>query len=142
MRRLSLFAVAILALASAGKGWSAVPKPRVPLDLASIGANQCTANTTAKQIVNVTFVLDNYADSGYIGAWAMDTVHRHLLIWRQPQNEYCAQIIDDGSSFVTLAGYGPTGESFVPAGIQGTFDGGYIVADVHRQVLAAVQDAG
>jgi hypothetical protein len=130
MRRFSLFAVSILSLALGGPGSTAAPSPQLKLDLAAIGPNQCTASTAATQIVDVTFTLDNYADSGYVGAWALDTVHRHLRIWRQSQGAFCAQIADDSSSFVTLAGYGPTGMSFLPAGIEGTFAGGYVVAGI------------
>ncbi len=131
MRRLTLVVpILILSLALAGPGWAAAPKPELKLDLAEIGPNQCTADTTATQIVDVTFTLDNYADSGYVGAWALDTVHRHLRIWRQSQGGFCAQIADANSSFVTLAGYGPTGLSFLPAGIEGTFSGGYVIAGI------------
>jgi hypothetical protein len=130
MRRLSLFAVPILILAFGCPGWAVAAQPQYKLDLAAIGSNQCTANTAATQIVDVTFTLDNYADSGYVGAWALDTVHRHLRIWRLSPGAFCAQIADGQSSFVTLAGYGPTGLSFLPAGIRGTFDGGYVIAGI------------
>lgn len=130
MRRISLLGVLVYSLALGGAVRAGTPSPEVKLDLAAIGSSQCTANTGAKQLVDVTFTIHNYADSGYVGAWALDTVHRHLRIWRQSQGAFCAQVADGNSSFVTLAGYGPTGLSFLPAGIEGTFNGGYVVADI------------
>ena len=82
MRRLALLAVSIAGLALAA---SALAKDVNPvLDAAAISSAQCmTPGSGAKQVVDVSFQLTNYADSGYVGAWACDTVNRHLRIWKQ-----------------------------------------------------------
>jgi hypothetical protein len=144
MRRVGLIVVSIggLALAAQSLGAS-IPRPNVPLDKAQIALAQCTgSSTSAKQLVDVTFTLTNYADSGYIGAWALDTVNRHLRIWRVSPGQFCAQIADDGSTFVTLAGYGPTGLSYLPAGIKGTFDGGYIISGIGAKFVPRYHTSG
>ena len=78
-----------------------------------------------------SFQLTNYADSGYVGAWAWDTVNRHLRIWKQAGGVFCAQISDDGSKFVTIGGYSPAGGGNLNAGVTGTFTGGYIIAGIN-----------
>jgi hypothetical protein len=120
----------------------AVGGHQLVLDTAAISSAQCTGNGVhAKQIVDVTYTLDNYADSGYVGAWALDTVNRHLRIWKQQGNTFCAQIADDGSKFVTLAGLGPIGGA-MPAGITGTFDGGYIIAAINAKYTPRYKTSG
>jgi hypothetical protein len=120
----------------------AVAGHKLVLDTASISAAQCTANgVNARQLVDVSYTLTNYADSGYVGAWALDTVNRHLRIWKQQGGTYCAQIADDGSSFVTLQGLGPIGGT-LPAGIKGTFDGGYIIAAINGKFSPGYKTSG
>ncbi|MEI8105241.1 MAG: hypothetical protein WCH31_05280 [Actinomycetes bacterium] len=126
MRRFAWFTalIAMLALAS-----SAAATPVLNTKLLS--EEQCTKlGGGGRLVVNVTFILQNYADSGYAGAWALDTVHRHLKIWKSQSGTYCAHVNDDGSSFVTLDGPGPAGGGHVIGGITGTFDGGYITTDI------------
>ena len=121
----------LLAATATSAGASSAAGPRATLDTKAIGAQRCTpAGSGAKQVVDVTFGLKDYADSGYVGEWAVDTVKRHLRIWRHADGSYCAQIQDDGSSFVTRSGPSPTGQSYVGAGIKGTFDGGYVTTDI------------
>ena len=131
----------MVALMLAVPAFSAAPRHLV-LDTAAIGSAQCTGNGVhAKQLVDVTYTLTNYADSGYVGAWALDTVNRHLRIWKQQGNTYCAQIADENSKFVTLAGLGPIGGS-LPAGITGTFDGGYIIAAINGKFAPRFKTSG
>jgi hypothetical protein len=128
MRRLVLLVASTLGLAAAGAALAATT-PR--LDTQELSADQCTpAGSGARLVVDVTFVLQNYADSGYADEWAIDTVHRHLRIWRHSDKTYCAQIADGGSTFVTRAGPSPTGSGSVQSGVAGTFDGGYITSDI------------
>lgn len=128
--RAGLVTAFVAALAAAGSA-SAGLAPRVPFDRASISASQCTqAGTKATQVVDVTFSLENYADAGYASQWAIDTVRRHLRIWRHADGTYCAQVADDGSTFVTRAGPSPTGQAYIRGGITGTFQGGYITLDI------------
>ena len=68
--------------------------------------------------------LKNYADSGYVGAWAYDTVNRRLRIWKQTGGVFCAQISDDGTSYVAIGGFSPAGGGDLNAGVTGTFTGG------------------
>jgi hypothetical protein len=127
MRRLPPLAAAILGLILAGTAFAATPR----LNVGELSASQCTpAGSGAKIVVDVTFILDNYADSGYADEWAIDTVHRHLRIWKHSDGTFCAQIADDGSTFVTRAGPSPTGDGAVQAGVTGTFNGGYITSDI------------
>ena len=101
------------------------------LDKAALSPSQCTpSGVGAKQVVDVTFTLTNYADSGYVGEWALDTVNRHLSIWRRSDGTYCARVADDGSTFVTLDAATPVGPGYLSPGIKGTFDGGYITTDI------------
>lgn len=130
MRRLVLVLVVLACLGATGVA-SAVARPRPTLDRASLGPQACTPHgSNARQVVDVTFVLTNYGDAGYSGLWALDTVNRHLRIWRHQDGTYCAQIQDDGSRFTTLAGPAPVGGSYVDGGITGTFDGGYVTTQI------------
>jgi hypothetical protein len=125
----------VLLAASATASAGARPKPT--LDRASISESACAPHERgARQLVDVTFVLENYGDAGYSGLWALDTVHRHLRIWRHSDGTYCAQIQDDGSTFTTVAGPSPVGNSFVTSGIKGTFDGGYITTQIKGRFIA------
>jgi hypothetical protein len=129
----AIAAVAVLATAALAAGGASAARfaPRVPFDSRSISQSQCTPpGSGAKQVVDVTFGLRNYADSGYASQWAIDTVKRHLRIWRHADGTYCAQIVDDGSTFVTRAGPSPTGMAFIPSGIRGTFKGGYVTLSI------------
>ena len=128
MRRLPFFAAAIFGLVLAGTAFAATTPH---LNTSELSSAQCTpAGSGAKLVVDVTFILDNYADSGYADEWAIDTVHRHLRIWRHSDGTFCAQIADDGSTFVTRAGPSPTGDGAVQSGVTGTFNGGYITSDI------------
>jgi hypothetical protein len=140
MRRLVPFAASILGLVLAG---AAVAETTPRLDTRELSAEQCTpAGSGARLVVDVTFVLDNYADSGYADEWAIDTVHRHLRIWRHSDKTFCAQITDDGSTFVTRAGPSPTGSGSVQAGVTGTFSGGYITSDIVGRFAASFPKKG
>jgi hypothetical protein len=111
---------------------TAAARPRATLDRAAISAQACmTPGSDAREVVDVSFVLSNYGDAGYAGLWALDTVNRHLRIWRHSDGTYCVQVSDDGSRFTTVAGPAPVGGSYVTGGITGTFDGGYITTQIH-----------
>jgi hypothetical protein len=128
MRRIGVALASIAGLLAAGAA-SAVPTPA--LDREAISAAPCTpAGSGARQIVDVSFTLTNYADAGCAGMWALDTVNRHLRIWRHGDGSYCAQVSDDGSRFVTVPGPSPVGNGYVTGGITGTFDGGYITTQI------------
>jgi hypothetical protein len=142
VRRLALFLVPVIALALAA-GASARKTPRIALDEQAISAAQCTpAGSNPKLVVDVTFTLMNYADAGYADQWATDTVNRHLRIWRHSDGSYCAQIADANSKFVTNAGPSPTGVAFVPSGITGTFQGGYVTLDIVGKFHASYPTRG
>jgi hypothetical protein len=131
MGRTLLLLAWFLVLAPAAAAARGDLAPRIPFDVRSIGAAECTpSGSGARQVVDVTFHLTNYADAGYAAQWAIDRVNRHLRIWRHSDGTYCAQIDDGGSTFVTRAGPSPTGAVFIPSGITGTFRGGYITADI------------
>ena len=128
MRGLALLAGPIVGLALIG---AAAAAPPLQLDTQVISAAECTpAGSGARQVVDVSYVLTNYADSGYAGEWAADTVNRHLRIWRHSDGTYCAQVQDTNSAFVTLGGFSPSGEGGEAAGIKGTFYGGYITTEI------------
>jgi hypothetical protein len=110
---------------------NAAARPRATLDRAAISEQACmTPGSSAREVVDVSFVLTNYGDAGYAGLWALDTVNRHLRIWRHSDGTYCAQISDNGSRFTTVAGPAPVGGSYVTGGITGTFDGGYVTTQI------------
>ena len=137
MRRLPFLAAAILGLVLAGAAFAATAPPH--LNLRELSSAQCTpVGSGAEIVVDVTFILDDYADSGYADEWAIDTVHRHLRIWRHFDGTYCAQIADDGSTFVTRAGPSPTGDGFVQSGVTGTFFGGVHHVGHRRQVRSSL----
>jgi hypothetical protein len=126
----TLLLASILGLASAA-GSSASITPRMAFDQAAISAAQCTPpGSRAEVVVDVTFQLKNWADAGYSAQWAIDDVEGHLTIWRHSDGTYCARIDDDGSTFVTRAGPSPTGITYIPGGIPGTFKGGYVTLDI------------
>jgi len=128
MGRLALV-VAFAALSTATAAGGIRPKPT--LDRAAIGQQACMPpGSGARELVDVSFVLTNYGDSGYAGLWALDTVRRRLRIWRHTDGTYCAQVSDDGSRFTTVAGPAPVGGSYVAGGITGTFDGGYVTTEI------------
>ena len=128
MRRLVLLAGPIAGLALVG---TAVAVNRPALDVNAISSVQCTTSGSgAKLVVDVTYKLTNYGDAGYASEWALDSVNRHLRIWKHSDGTYCAQVSDDGSSFVTIAGPSPNGSGYVAGGITGTFDGGYVTTDI------------
>src|SRR5215475_9491968 len=84
---------------------TAAARPRATLDRAAISEQACmTPGSSAREVVDVSFVLSNYGDAGYAGLWALDTVNRHLRIWRHSDGTYCAQVSDDGSRFTSVAG--------------------------------------
>jgi hypothetical protein len=142
MRRLAFLALPVTVLALAGQA-GAVPRPDIGLDKGAISSKQCTqGGAGAKQFVDISFRLTNYTDSGYVGAWAIDTVKRHLRIWRQPGGTFCAQVQDDPSEFITVGGIGPTGSSYLAPGIKGTFEGGYIVAGIGARFKAGFKTYG
>jgi hypothetical protein len=128
MGRLAMV-VAFAALSTATAAGGIRPKPT--LDRAAIGQQACMPpGSGARELVDVSFVLTNYGDSGYAGLWALDTVRRRLRIWRHTDGTYCAQVSDDGSRFTTVAGPAPVGGSYVAGGITGTFDGGYVTTEI------------
>jgi hypothetical protein len=130
MRRTALLLGPIVGLMLAGAAAGSLT-PKVPFDRAAISSRQCTPEGSgARQVVDVSFVLTNYADAGYASQWAIDTVNRHLRIWRHSDGTFCAQIEDDAGKFVSRAGPSPTGNGFVKAGITGTFEGGYITLSI------------
>jgi len=128
MGRLALV-VSFAALSTATAAGGIRPKPT--LDRAAIGQQACMPpGSGARELVDVSFVLTNYGDSGYAGLWALDTVRRRLRIWRHTDGTYCAQVSDDGSRFTTVAGPAPVGGAYVAGGITGTFDGGYVTTEI------------
>lgn len=89
----------------------------------NLNANQC--NTNGAPLVNVTFKVTNDADSGVAGnAWANDNYNKHVQIWDQGNDSYCATVKYDGQ-FVTYAGASPQNTGTVVAGVKGAFEGGY-----------------
>jgi hypothetical protein len=128
MRTLVLASILTLALTASA---AASIRPRVPFDQESISSAQCTpSGSGAKVVVDVTYRLMNWADAGYAAQWAIDDVKRHLMIWRHTDGTYCAQIDDDGSTFITREGPSPAGVTYIPGGITGTFKGGYVTLDI------------
>ena len=123
MRRMG-FVVALLATLAATA--VAAAAGGLTLDKADISAAACKTGH-ARELVNVTYTLVNDYDSGFAGnAWANDTIHRQLRIWKSKDTgKYCAQVRDAGS-FVTFAGTSPSGLSTVSAGIPGRLNGGYV----------------
>lgn len=79
-----------------------------------------------KQIVNVVYKMVNDYDSNtHGGAWANDSITRHLKVFDLGDGTYCATVNDTGS-FVTMAADSPNGTGTVPDGITGQINGGYV----------------
>ena len=142
MRRLAFLAGPIVGLLLAGAAFAAPP---APLSLADqhIGPEECTPpGSGAKIAVDVRFTIVNYGDSGYADEWALDTVKRHLRIWKHTDGTYCAHIDDAGSTFTTLGGPSPASTGFVQPGTTGTFMGGYVTTDIVGQFKPAYAVTG
>ncbi len=118
------FVVAVLAALAAAT--AATAASGLMLDKADISAAACKTGQP-RLLVNVNYTLVNDYDSGFAGnAWANDTIHRQLRIWKsKATGKFCAQVRDTGS-FVTFAGASPSGLSTVSAGIPGRMNGGYV----------------
>jgi hypothetical protein len=139
-RALTAAVVAALVLAAAATGSTT---PRVSFDSESISAAQCMpSGSGARMVVDVTFRLSNWADAGYAAQWAIDNVNRHLRIWRHSDGTYCAQIDDEGSTFITRQGPSPTGTTYIRSGITGTFKGGYVTLDIVGKFKPAYRTHG
>lgn len=80
--------------------------------------------------VPVTVHLANRPDNGSHGLWAKDTIDRTLTVCATDEDApagkrwYRAAIIDKGT-FVTVAGKSPVAGVDLPAGIEGTVNGGF-----------------
>jgi hypothetical protein len=123
MRRIALGLATLAALATAA---GALAAGGLTLDKADISAAACKTGHP-RELVNVRYTLVNDYDSGFAGnAWANDSIHRQLRIWKsKTTGKFCAQVRDSGS-FVTFAGTSPSGSSTVSAGIGGRMNGGYV----------------
>ncbi len=79
-----------------------------------------------KQVINVTFKVLNDLDDGVKGNyWARSNYNKTIKVWQTGNNTFCADVRYIGS-FSTLAGNSPGGTAVNPAGITGTFQGGYL----------------
>lgn len=88
-------------------------------------AKQNSCDVKGAPLVNVDYKVINDYDSNTAGtAWANDTIHRTLKIWKLVDGSYCGQVADD-ADFVTFASTSPNGTGTVGAGIKGEFNGGY-----------------
>lgn len=85
---------------------------------------QC--DSSGSPYINVTQKILNDADSGEAGNyWAMDTINRHIQVWKQTDGSYCA-IVDYDGKFDSQAGQRSPGNTGVLSGNEdGTFKGGY-----------------
>ena len=104
-----------------------------------LDSSRCGLTKQSKNVVNVSFRLINDYDSGVHGnAWANDTVHRELRIWRisPTGNTYCATQTDT-AKFVTFAGDSPGGTGHVSAGIPGSFVGGELTGQFTGSLVAS-----
>lgn len=119
MRRLMPAVALAAALALCGTAVAAAPPQ---LDGSQLAASRCGAHSAP--LVNVVYGLTNDYDSAVGGgAWANDSIRRHLQIW-QVDGGYCATAQDVGL-FTTFAGTSPSGAATVSAGVHGVIDGGY-----------------
>ena len=112
--------------------WSSISGAATATGIKDFDANknlrdsQCRVNKNSSEIVDVNFKLINDYDSGIGGnAWANDTIHRNLEIWKTGSTTFCA-IVKDNGKIVTFAGESPNGSGQVGAGVKGVMDGGYI----------------
>jgi probable HAF family extracellular repeat protein len=116
---------------------AATPPPRY--GSAQLDPSHCGLTKQSRNVVNVSFrMIDDY-DSGVHGnAWANDTVHRELRIWRisPTGNTFCATVTDT-AKFVTFAGDSPGGSGHVSAGIAGSFVGGEITGQFTGSLVAS-----
>ncbi len=90
-------------------------------------------------VVNVSYSVKNDLDTGVpIGNvqydWAVDAYARHVLVFQTGANTFCATTTSRGT-FTTLAGHRPGGTGMIPAGITGTFNGGYVTAPFQGTLL-------
>lgn len=110
---------------TAGSANDPDPAHGLRLDRSALLPRACNG-AGATLLVNVTFTVENDADSGFAGnEWASDAIHRKLRIWREADGSYCA-VAGDTGSFTTLAGTSPNRTGTVPAGVTGRLQGGYV----------------
>lgn len=109
------------------------------LALAAVGTASAAAPTTptsytpkdcgGKQVVNVTYKLNNDADSGTQSPqWATDSLNRSLKVFDLGGGTYCATVNDTGS-FVTTGPVSPQDGVPLASGINGVINGGYVTND-------------
>ena len=122
MRPLTFISGTMLtALVAAGAAMAA-PGPPPKLNEKQLHARTCGQG---KLVIDVHHKVVNDVDSGTKGNyWARDEYTRKLRVWRTGAGVYCAIVNYDGT-FTTLAGPSPGGTTTIPAGITGTFKGGY-----------------
>jgi len=113
----------------------------IPAAAFAYGGPQTNPTTCpdGKQVVNVTYTLTNDADSSYGGyTWATDTLNRHLQIFQTGNNQYCAQLSDNGS-FVTTGNGDPDAVpgATLSAGVKGDIHGGYNTGNYASNLTSA-----
>lgn len=89
-----------------------------------VSKKQC--DTTGSPVIDVNQKIVNDVDSGEAGNyWAFDTFNRHMQVWQQTDNSFCALVKYDGK-FDAQAGQRSPGNTGVLTGSEdGNFDGGY-----------------
>lgn len=88
-------------------------------------------------VVDVEQHVLNDADSGSGGNnWALDHYGRHIRVWRQGPNTFCATVRYEGE-FTTFAGISPGATGTVDAGITGEMAGGYRTTHFTATLLAS-----
>lgn len=89
-----------------------------------VSKKQC--DTTGNPVIDVNQKIINDVDSGEAGNyWAFDTFNRHMQVWLQVDNSYCALVKYDGT-FDAQAGQRSPGNTGILTGSEnGNFDGGY-----------------
>jgi len=102
----------------------AAPHVRIPPVGQQLNAGSCNPAGGAL-VVNVTQQVVNDIDAGVANYWAFDSYTLQTQVWQMSTGTFCAVVRYLGS-FTSLAGPSPAGNINIPAGITGTFDGGFV----------------
>lgn len=126
MRKLEKFLLLTVFLSLAVLRGQATASPDALLNWGSqVNPGQCDG-ANGDLVVNITHQVTNDVDSAVGGGvWAFDEYNKHVQIWQVGADTFCADVRYLGS-FTTIAGKSPQGTDTIAAGIEGTFEGGYI----------------
>jgi len=88
--------------------------------------NPSECDTQGKQVINVNEKVVKTVDSGLSGYWAFDDINRHIQVWQNSTNEFCALVQNEGKFDAQVGATSPGDKAQELTGNEdGSFRGGY-----------------